>query len=62
PIVISIQNALGQIIIAKEVTSDNGYYYQNFNLKYFGTGMYNLQIVTERGLIHRKVVVFKRKL
>ncbi|MFH1320589.1 MAG: DUF1573 domain-containing protein [Bacteroidota bacterium] len=57
---INLQNSLGQILIIKEIESDKGHHYiQSFDVKDLGTGIYNLQIVTDSGVINSKVVVFR---
>ncbi|MFH1320247.1 MAG: LamG-like jellyroll fold domain-containing protein [Bacteroidota bacterium] len=57
---INLQNSLGQILIIKEIESDKGHHYiQSFDVKDLGTGIYNLQIVTDSGIINSKVVVFR---
>ncbi|MBI4647052.1 MAG: T9SS type A sorting domain-containing protein [Bacteroidia bacterium] len=57
PIQVHIRNTHGQILVVKEIYSINGKFNHVFDIGNFADGMYHVQIVTEKGIINRKVVL-----
>ena len=53
---IKLLNPSGQVIYKEKISGFKGSYRKEINMKDYAKGIYNLQIITDKGLINKKVV------
>ncbi|MBL4734506.1 MAG: DUF1573 domain-containing protein, partial [Flavobacteriales bacterium] len=56
---IRVMNAIGEVILQEGAELSNGSYHKTFNLIETATGVYYIQIISEKGLVTRKVVILQ---
>ena len=54
---VKIMNLIGEIIFIDNLNKFNGEYKQTINLVFYSKGIYLLQIDTEDGIIHEKLIL-----
>jgi len=56
-IVIIVFNVLGQAVYTATLNNFKGFYKKRIDLKQNGTGIYNLQLITDKGIINKKIII-----
>jgi len=59
PFEIRILNAIGEVTLVKQAKASNGVYHESFNMVQMASGIYYLQIISESGIVNKKIVILQ---
>ena len=59
PIEIRIVDAIGELVHAREAKTSNGTYREEFIMTEMATGVYYIQIITDKAMINKKIIVLQ---
>jgi hypothetical protein len=59
PMQLRLMDAIGKLVVDREIKPINGYYKEEYSLVENATGVYYLQVLSDKGVFTRKLVLIQ---